>query len=689
MKTKLNLFKNLMMFITMYYFKDLSLTNRSNLIRKILYKVDTLYRTRGYLAAATYIKLCRLSITKTLSGEKLPRPFGISLSNDQLPKILPYTIRKRILEGDKLLIQWILTLLQVGKLIKGDPNVVATDTMTESSTYKDTIPQSEISIVLNKMGIRRGSMNTEFSGFTWISTAGPNGLSILRAMEDLLNLPERLLNSCIDLNGGTDSYFGKSVLSLKAFLEHCQAMYMNIFSIKPAKTKRLRKISIKEDKEGKSRPFAIFEYISQMALSSLHDHVFGILKDLPQDSTFDQNAGFRSLLYGGYKFFASFDLKAATDRFPLSFQKKVVEHLYGDSSKSEAWAHIMVGYEFELPNGRSITFQTGQPLGAKSSWGVFSLSHHVVVHISALRIGMDMKDLPYRLLGDDIVIMDRKLATSYLEVMNELGVEISKVKTHIGEDLFEFAKRFYYKGSEITQFPITALVENISIYPLLAQALESAKERGFLPLYLQSNSPDFWNKIVELSVPTNQKRKFTYLVNKFKQFSLLPTSNKPFMVQVQDLISLSWESYKVNDVSKINDCLLKAIIEVREREIDRLVSKKTKYNLVIQGLLSSIMFFIPWDRISVTHREYLPVISSLDKSTSLKMENIISVRELTSGLEASKTLESDPIRPVPSLKGLQPIRPNEVIARSRSALLKPFLNQLKLLVEKEGNNDTK
>lgn len=73
-----------------------------------------------------------------------------------------------------------------------------------------------------------------------------------------------------------------------------------------------------------------------MALSSLHDHVFGILKDLPQDSTFDQNAGFRSLLYGGYKFFASFDLKAATDRFPLSFQKKVVEHLYGDSSKSEA-----------------------------------------------------------------------------------------------------------------------------------------------------------------------------------------------------------------------------------------------------------------------------------------------------------------------------------------------------------------
>lgn len=308
------------------------------------------------------------------------------------------------------------------------------------------------------------------------------------------------------------------------------------------------------------------------------------------------------------------------------------------------------------------------------------------MHISALRIGMKLEDLPYRLLGDDIVIMDKELASSYLEVMTELGVEISKVKTHVGENLFEFAKRFYYKGSEITQFPITALVENINIYPLLAQALESAKERGFLPLFLQSNSPDFWNKVVELSVPANQKRKLHYLVNKFKQFSLLPTSTKPFMVQVQDLITLSRESYKIEDVSEINDCLLRAIIEVREREIDRLVAKKTKYNMVIQGMLSSIMFFIPWDRISLTHREYLPVISSLDKSTSLKMENLINVRELKSGLEASKTLESDPIRPVPSLKGLQPIRPNEVIARSRSALLKPFLNQLRILAVSKNDS---
>ncbi|QKI79977.1 RNA-dependent RNA polymerase [Erysiphe necator associated mitovirus 29] len=671
-------YSQLMKFVTQFYFKDLQVVGLGALNRKVLFKCKTLELTRGPVEAATYIKLCRLAITKTLSGEVLPRPFGISLAKDQLPSLLPYEIRKRVIEGDKLLISYLLTLLQVSKLIKGDPKKIKTDTITDEGTYNDTIPQSEIAICLNKMGFARGHFKPSFDGFSWISTAGPNGLSILRAMEDLTNLPQPLLDSMITLNGGKESYFAKSVISLSHFLDHCKDTYIKIFNIKPAKTKYLRRISIKADKEGKSRPFAIFDYISQMALTSLHDYVFNALKSLPQDATFNQNGGFRDLLYGGYKFFASFDLKAATDRFPLSFQKRVVDHLCGSFDMSEAWAHIMVGYAFVFPNGKSVRFSVGQPLGAKSSWGVFSLSHHVVVHISALRIGMKLENLPYKLLGDDIVIMDRLLANSYLEVMTELGVEISKTKTHIGENLFEFAKRFYYRGSEITQFPITAMVENLSIYPLLSQALESASERGFLPLFIQSNSPDFWKRVAELSVPSNQRRMITYIEKKFKQFSLLPTSSKPYMVRLQDLISLS-EAYNVRDVPSIDKALLNAIIEIREREIDRLVNKKTKYNMVIQSLLSQLMFSIPWDRITVTHREFLPVISSLDKSTALKTDTLINVRELQSGLQASETLETDPIRPVPSLIGLQPIRPNEVIARSRSALLKPLINQLKLI----------
>jgi len=666
-----------MKFVSMFYFKDMILSGSGAIRRKVLFKTEVLIKTRGSKYTANYIKLCRLAITKTLSEESLPKPFGISLT-DNLPSILPYEVRKRIKEGDRQLISWILTLFQVGKLIKGDPTVVETSTITEEGKYKNTIPQSEIAICLNAMGVSRGSVESSFKGFSWISTAGPNGLSILRAFEDLNNLPTDLLNWCIILNGGSESYFHKCIYSLKGFISACGSRYQEMFKILPAKTEYLRKISVKADKEGKSRPFAIFDYISQMALSELHDEVFKLLKRLPSDSTFDQNAGFRHILYGGYKFYASFDLKAATDRFPLSFQKKVVDHLLGCTKKSEAWANIMVAYPFCLPNGKHVKFATGQPLGAKSSWGVFSLSHHVVVYISALRIGMTLKDLPYRLLGDDIVIMDRHLASSYLEVMKELDVSISPVKTHIGVNLFEFAKRFSYKGSEITQFPITALVESIGIYSLFTQGLESARERGFLPLFIQSNSPNFWEQVVKLSVSKNN-RFSNYLLKKYRQFSLLPTSSKPFMVQVQDLKVLAWEACQIDDVSKIDKALLNAIIEIREREIDRLVSKKQKYSFAIQGLLSTLLFLIPWSLISVTHREYLPIISALDRNTKLNFETLVNVRELPSGFEASLSLESDPIRPVPNMKGLQPIRPNEVIARSRSSLLKPLLVQLKKL----------
>jgi hypothetical protein len=109
-----------------------------------------------------------------------------------------------------------------------------------------------------------------------------------------------------------------------------------MFKIKLAKHNDLRRLSIKPDKEGKSRPFAIFDYISQSVLTPTHDSIYKILKGIPQDSTFDQNEGFRSILYGGYSFYASFDLTSATDRFPLDLQVRIMAYLYGSQMKADA-----------------------------------------------------------------------------------------------------------------------------------------------------------------------------------------------------------------------------------------------------------------------------------------------------------------------------------------------------------------
>lgn len=41
--------------------------------------------------------------------------------------------------------------------------------------------------------------------------------------------------------------------------------------------------------------------------------------------------------------------------------------------------------------------------------------------------------------------------------MGILGVEVSVLKTHTSPHFFEFAKRLFYKGVEISPFPISAI----------------------------------------------------------------------------------------------------------------------------------------------------------------------------------------------------------------------------------------
>jgi len=62
---------------------------------------------------------------------------------------------------------------------------------------------------------------------------------------------------------------------------------------------------------------------------------------------------------------------------------------------------------------------------------------------AAWRVRPGVKFFDYALLGDDIVIADPVVAKSYLEVMEECKVTISKEKSLISNvSALEFAKRF-------------------------------------------------------------------------------------------------------------------------------------------------------------------------------------------------------------------------------------------------------
>jgi len=83
------------------------------------------------------------------------------------------------------------------------------------------------------------------------------------------------------------------------------------------------------------------------------------------------------------------------------------------------------------------------------------------------------------MLGDDILIGDQNLAEQYKKVITSLGCEFSPLKTHESKYLCEFAKRYVYRGEEITPFPVSALGESMNKYHLMVNLLCELKERGW------------------------------------------------------------------------------------------------------------------------------------------------------------------------------------------------------------------
>lgn len=96
------------------------------------------------------------------------------------------------------------------------------------------------------------------------------------------------------------------------------------------------------------------------------------------------------------------------------------------------------------------------------------------------RLFISYKEAKYVLLGDDILIGDRRLAELYKEVIQSLGVEFSPLKTHESTTLLEFAKRIVYKGQEISPFPISAIKESSRRYYLLVNLFDELSRKGWV-----------------------------------------------------------------------------------------------------------------------------------------------------------------------------------------------------------------
>jgi len=230
----------------------------------------------------------------------------------------------------------------------------------------------------------------------------------------------------------------------------------------------LGRLGFKEEAAGKVRVFAYVDPFTQWLMKPLHEALFEILSLIPQDGTTDQLAPVRRLIDTKPKGpYYSYDLTAATDRLPLIVQMTILSK-FMTSHGANLWASMLVGrhydYVYKPIKGKTqigtVAYGAGQPMGALSSWAMLAFTHHAIVQMAAFDAGLTKSGewfADYAVLGDDIVIADSAVASSYLSLMEILGVNIGLAKSLVSHDgqTLEFAKKTIHRGADVSAVPFT------------------------------------------------------------------------------------------------------------------------------------------------------------------------------------------------------------------------------------------
>jgi hypothetical protein len=464
----INIFKENLSLVNKYIISfDTNLSNQ--LANNLLKKVSVLCKHRGSIYAITWIKDLRVALYAAIGKYKVTIPF-LPRYKDGYPKAFGPEITELMRRGDLKTIRYVLTQLQVSRYLEGQKEADFTP-ITDDSTFTPEIRKEFKEMVGKSLANLRVSPREipRWSKPHFTSKGSPSGPAVLSLKHDLTQLPDKLIKD-IGIVGGEvlETYINE----LKSNLD----IITTSREPKPEKFGRLRALGLVEDTEAKTRVIAMADYWTQTSLTPLHADLLQVLKKLKKvDLTFGQDI--RPFGKDENKYY-SFDLTSATDRLPRFLYVDVLENLYG-KDYSLSWESILVDYPFHSPDGIIRKYNTGQPMGVYSSWPLLALVHHTIVQVAALRSGL-RRFVDYRILGDDIVIRNNEVAVQYQLILKQLGVEISKTKTLISKETFEFAKRLFHKGVEVTAFPVHGISSSIvSGWQDLYSVLETASKRNF------------------------------------------------------------------------------------------------------------------------------------------------------------------------------------------------------------------
>lgn len=285
--------------------------------------------------------------------------------------------------------------------------------------------------------------------------------------------------------------------------------------------------------------------VVQIALLPLQEAIWTTLKGLPMDCTFDQDEGVRwaQLKLCQQHEMWSIDLSDATNRFPLDIQVCVLRAIYPNASEYIDLFKSVSSLSWQdriSETKRNVKFSVGQPLGLAPSFGSFALAHHVIMWVAEYRDSVPSKSYygecafsaslskkyqdhivegkpldqisdKYRILGDDVIIKDPKLAKSYMEILGIIGVDVSPHKTLRSKTLCQFA------GKEIT---------HNAVYP--SYKVKSVSDNSFLEIVKTLGPPS-------ISLLKERQRKVVSMLSEIpKEFGGLGWNPKglPYMDRV-------------------------------------------------------------------------------------------------------------------------------------------------------------
>jgi hypothetical protein len=450
LKLKFAIFGIVLQFLNRHYLK---VENAKALIHAWIGSVRNRAETRGTVDTIGWIKLIRLTVTRYLCGQPFSTSpgLGIQLTPEGLP-ITGVQLEQLFRDMNPPHVRLGMTLLGLSRILPGWKSPDLAPIIDPPASTKLSYYGLALSGIVKELGWKLTQPCWEECHTT--TKAGPNAQALVGSIEDAHLLSDTEIENLRILGGD------ELIRSIETSRLIQPLAWLEVLGLKPKGFKS--KLSLVKDKEAKCRIVAILDYWSQSALKPLHEALMSFLRGLKGDCTFNQG-GFRACLpqSGPYH---SLDLTSATDRLPIAIQVPVLATLVGSMEYAEAWRVTCVDREFRTTWGnRSVVrYGAGQPMGAYSSWAMFTVTHHAIVRLAALRAGFNPRWSGYALLGDDIVISNDAVAEQYRTILADLGVSISEQKTHVSRDTYEFAKRWIQRGIEVTGAPMGSMFEAIT-----------------------------------------------------------------------------------------------------------------------------------------------------------------------------------------------------------------------------------